>query len=207
MIQSALALDLHFLEPSLQKMFPNIGTLSLLEAYRKFLAIKVVCGDTACPQQLSPSPLIDQAWHLHLQRPRLYIAACRKIGEGIDVIDHDPDTANDDLGKKKERIGRTKVAYKLLFGEEAPCPLWSYFTPGDASITVKTLTGKTHQIFINMTDNIGYLKMKIQEAAGMPPDQQRIIFAGHQFGDDELLSDWNVKNGDVVNLVGRLAGC
>ena len=75
-IQAALSLDLHFLEPSLEKLLPHIDTASILTAYRKFLAIKTVFGDTGCPQELSPSPLVDQVWHLHLQRPGLYMAAC-----------------------------------------------------------------------------------------------------------------------------------
>ena len=58
-----------------------------------------------------------------------------------------------------------------------------------------------------MTDNVGYLKMKIEEADGIPTDQQKIIFGSHQFEDNELLSDWNLKDGDVVHLVLKLSGC
>ena len=203
-IQVALSLDLHFLQPSVEKMFPNIDTASILTAYRKFLAIKTVFGDTSCPQELSPSPLVDQVWHLHLQRPGLYMAACTKIGR---VIDHDPEAANDDVDTKQERLGRTKTAYRSLFDEEAPSDLWSYFAPGDTCILVKTLSGKTQQIFINLTDNVGYLKMKIQETEGTPSDLQKLIFAGRQLKDDHLLSDWKMKNGSVIHLVLKMGGC
>ena len=115
---------------------------------RNFLqAISVSTGDTACPQQLSPSPLVDQVWHLHLQHPGLYVSSCRKIGECIDLIDHNPSTGEDDTYKKLNRLERTKIAYKLLFGSEAPKEFWSWSPlkpgAGDGQILVKGLTGKT----------------------------------------------------------------
>ena len=119
-ISSALELDLSFLVPTLNNLLPNDNIQGLLMAYKKFLAIKVVCGDNASPHQLSPSPLVDQVWHLHLQHPGFYVAACMKIGEGFDLIDHNPITAEDDAYKNLNRLERTKIAYKLLFGIEAP---------------------------------------------------------------------------------------
>eukprot|EP01138_Halocafeteria_seosinensis_P006717 gb/GECG01006869.1/.p1 GENE.gb/GECG01006869.1/~~gb/GECG01006869.1/.p1 ORF type:complete len:236 (+),score=21.15 gb/GECG01006869.1/:1-708(+) len=80
-------------------------------------------------------------------------------------------------------------------------PLHPTFGGQTVNITVKTLTGKTYSVPINLQQDVYLVKLEIQRVSEIPPDQQQLIFAGTRLYDGQPIGAYKVQEGATLHLV------
>lgn len=214
--------NLFYLKQSLVKRgFDNHS--QLLEEYYKFLYLMSLKKDSYVI--MSPSPLIDEVWHLHMLYPSDYKDHSLVLTSNQFIIQHNPDGEFDPDHVRFAKRQNLVNLYRTTFKQEPPISVWrqdqykNKTTPQSSSSTSSTnnneltlyikgiCNSKIWEITCSSNESILDIKKKVGHITNYPVEQIRLIFYGKQLVDDKTVNDYNIQTLSTIHLTLSLKGC
>jgi hypothetical protein len=196
---------------------------SVIEEYWKFLAVKCIFKDYTA-DIISPSAIVDKAWHADIMNTREYIDRCHAITSDNLVIHHKPlveDTA-EEVHEKRCRYKTTWRALLNHFGYPRE-DIWNppyikrYDPPEkrDNLFQIFYKTDKTYSLEISPNDSIGYVKQLIidktetlgREQYEIDADDIVIRYGYMHMSNDTKVSETKIQPSVTVYVLFRVRGC
>lgn len=102
-----------------EQQWSEAFTQKAIEEYRRFILLCCIS-----PNGASPSPIVDEVWHLHLTYTTSYWDAFCKQTLEKDIHHYPSKGGNEETTKHKEWYQQTLKLYKTIFNEEPPKDIW-----------------------------------------------------------------------------------
>ena len=91
------------------------------------------------------------------------------------------------------------------FGKKIKVELFQIYND-NMEVFIRPLTGDTLDLYVDPLEHVGYLKIRIFDKNGIPPDQQRLVYKGKQLDDNKTLDFYNIEKYSSIHLTLRLRG-
>jgi hypothetical protein len=130
------------------------------------------------------------------------VKGVKKYHDSDDVLDYEKgEFVNDQLnGMGRVRLKDGKISQGIFQAGVLKREI------RDLNIVCKTLTGKEFPISTSLDEKVEIVRQKIQDREGIPPDQQRLIYAGEQLEDGQILEGYDIEPHSTIHIVLRLGG-
>jgi hypothetical protein len=175
----------------------------------EYLRLRVRFGDEHACQWSPPDDEVDHVWHHLILQTELYQRLCHEM---IGAFVHHAVSRARDVGTYDRMISRERTRQAMgLSPQHNEQQLEAYkdeaarLAAGLTDVGLRTLTGRIYVLWVRMGKTTAFeLKGMYQDLVCVPPEQMRLIWAGRQWQDDEVI---DVARGTVFTVVYKLRGC